>query len=624
VPDKTPKFHRIIARRLIISVILFSTLITLISSSIQLYNDYKNDIEEINSHLQEISHVHLSSISRAVWVADYRSVENIIEGLQQLPSIEFLEVYEENKRIAVVGTPLSSKLIERSYPLEYLYKNEYRHLGVMRVHASLSAIYRSLINKAFVILVSNAIKTFLVSGLLLYLIYYMVTRHLQSLAMYASNLNLNNLDESLHLDRKHNHKQDELDVVVDAINLMRNNLMESTTELRESAQRYRTLIETTTAIPWEYSLLTKQFTYVGPQAVNVLGFPQEDWQQSDFRQRHFHPQDRKAAMAAFETIIHETKEGEIEYRFAKANGEYVDIREHIKVIEVAGEEKSVSGFMFDITKKNAEQKELTEYRNNLENLVQRRTQELEMINQELEAFCYSVSHDLRAPLRAIFGFSQALQEDFSTSLNDLGINYLERVQKASLRMGYIIDDLLRLSRITRKQLQIESLDLALLAKSALDQLTLIYEGSPPQLELKGPIPARGDRGLLSVVLENLISNAWKYANPNVVAKISIGCEEKEGETIYFVADNGLGFDMRYYEKLFAAFQRLHNNTKFEGSGIGLATVQRIIQRHGGHIWAESTLDKGSTFYFTLNAEQEKRGNNGVNTEALSVVRVPRM
>jgi len=619
VPNSTPKFHRIIARRLIISVILFSTLITLISSSLQLYNDYKNDVGEINRHLQEINDVHLASISRAVWVADYRNVDNLIEGLLQLPSIEYLEVFEESKMIASVGIKQSKNFIEREYPLEYLYNNQPRLIGHLLVQASLVAIYRSLMNKAIVIIVSNAIKTFLVTGLLLYLIYYLVTRHLQKLALYASRLNLTNLNESLQLDRKSNHKRDELDVVVDAINLMRSNLQESIEVLRESAQRYRTLIETTTAIPWEYSLESNRFTYVGPQAVGLLGFPQEYWEQPNFREKHIHPDDRHDAIAAFNDIIHNTKEGEIEYRFADVDGRYVDIREHIKVIVVGGEEKSVSGFMFDITKKNSEQKELTEYRNNLENLVKQRTQELEMINKELEAFCYSVSHDLRAPLRAIFGFSQALQEDFSNKLNDIGVNYLERVQKASLRMGFIIDDLLRLSRITRAQLQIESVDLAQIAKTALAQLELIYEGEPPRLIIDESIPARGDRGLLSVVLENLISNSWKYANPEVAPQITIGCKQIDQENVYYVTDNGLGFDMRYYEKLFAAFQRLHNNEKLEGSGIGLATVQRIIQRHGGRIWAESTLNAGSTFYFTLNASNAQKAVINKAADAQSVI-----
>jgi len=606
VPDTTPKFHRIIAKRLIISVILFSTVITLISSSIQLYRDYATDVDQINRYLQEINDIHLNTIARAVWVADYRSVENLIEGLQQLPSIEYLEVHEESKQIAAMGTPQLSNFLERKYALEYVYNNESRLIGYLRVQASLNQIYRSLLNKAFVIVVSNAIKTFLVSGLLLYLIYYLVTRHLQKLAHYASRLNLNNLDESLSLERPKNHETDELDVVVDAINLMRSNLLESIAVLRESAQRYRTLIETTTAIPWEYSLHLKKFTYVGPQAVSLLGFPQDQWEQPQFRENQIHPEDRAAAIAAFNSIIHQTKEGEVEYRFADADGRYVDIREHIKVIAIGGEEKSVSGFMFDITKKNSEHRELTEYRNNLENLVRQRTLELEIINKELEAFCYSVSHDLRAPLRAIFGFSQALQEDFSDKLNDLGVNYLERVQKASLRMGHIIDDLLRLSRITRAHLQIDSIDFSNLAKSAMAQLELIFDTPAPQLIVEDNLFVRGDRGLLSVVLENLIGNAWKYANPDVTPMVTVGSKIIDGETVYFVTDNGIGFDMRYYEKLFAVFQRLHTNEKLEGSGIGLATVQRIIERHGGRIWAESRLNQGSTFYFTLKASQEHK------------------
>lgn len=600
MPDTNPNYQRRIAQQLIISVILFSTVITLISSSLQLYGDYRQDIKDINTNLYEISTIHLNNVSRAVWIADYQSVNSIINGLINLPSIAYLEVYEESKQVASIGALQTHNFVEQVYPLNYEYKGRTRTIGKLRVQASLDNIYHALINKAIVILISNGIKTFLVSGFLLYLFYYLVTRHLQTLARYASRMSVTNLHEPLTLQRKaNNHEPDELDIVLEAINNMRENLLQSITVLQESEQRYRSLIETTTAIPWEYSLESGQFTYVGPQAIGVLGFPLEKWREPNFRRSHIHPEDRVQAITAFETIVNETKEGELEYRFLDANERYVDIREHVKVISLDGKDKSVSGFMFDITQKKAEHNELLEYRESLEDLVKRRTEELQLINTELEAFSYSVSHDLRAPLRAIFGFSQALREDFSEKLDDTAQNYLERVQKASLRMGHIIDDLLRLSRISRKQLQVENIDLADLAKSALEQLELMYEGTPPKLTILSPLPAKGDRGLLSVVMENLLSNAWKYSNPKQMAEITLGRKLIQGENVYYISDNGLGFDMRFYEKLFSVFQRLHSEDHYEGSGIGLATVQRIIKRHGGKIWAESELNKGSTFYFTL-------------------------
>ena len=235
----------------------------------------------------------------------------------------------------------------------------------------------------------------------------------------------------------------------------------------------------------------------------------------------------------------------------------------------------------------------------LEQSVQKRTTQLEAANKELESFAYSVSHDLRAPLRGIDGFSQALLEDCEERLNEEGKDYLARIRLAAQRMEHLIDDLLRLSRLTRAELRHEAVNLSKAAEEILKEL----RESAPERELKIEITpnlnTRGDRYLLRVALENLLSNAWKFTSSQARARIEFGVEKFEGENVYFVRDDGVGFDMTYADKLFGAFQRLHGTTEFPGSGIGLATVQRIIHRHEGRIWAKSEVGKGSTFYFTL-------------------------
>ncbi|MBI3995171.1 MAG: response regulator [Nitrospirae bacterium] len=236
----------------------------------------------------------------------------------------------------------------------------------------------------------------------------------------------------------------------------------------------------------------------------------------------------------------------------------------------------------------ARQKELAE-----------RTAQLESANKELESFSYSVSHDLRAPLRSIDGFSQALLDDSADRLDAQGRDHLQRVRTATRRMGELIDDLLALSRVTRSEMRRERMDLSALARTVSAGLRKAQPERQVEFVIAQGIVVDGDSGLLRAALENLLGNAWKFTAKHPRARIEFGVMQWENETAYFVRDDGAGFDMTYAGKLFGAFQRLHAVSEFEGTGIGLATVQRIINRHGGRLWAEGAVEKGATFYFTL-------------------------
>lgn len=240
-------------------------------------------------------------------------------------------------------------------------------------------------------------------------------------------------------------------------------------------------------------------------------------------------------------------------------------------------------------------KELKQNKAELETIVNERTAELRTANRELEAFSYSVSHDLRSPLRAIDGFSQALLEEYTSVLDDVGKSYLERVRAATQRMGLLIDSLLRLSRVTRQEIVPEATDLSAMAREIVRELQDQDAGRLVQVDVQDGMIAHCDAKLMRIALTNLIENAWKYSGKQPSASIAVGCSQR----VYFVRDNGAGFDMRYADKLFGAFQRLHTKEEFEGTGVGLATVARVIHRHGGDIWAESEPGKGATFYFTL-------------------------
>ncbi len=226
---------------------------------------------------------------------------------------------------------------------------------------------------------------------------------------------------------------------------------------------------------------------------------------------------------------------------------------------------------------------------------------LEATNKELEAFSYSVSHDLRAPLRSIDGFSQALLEDYTDKLDETGKDYLNRVRNASQRMAILIDDLLDLSRVGRHELRRETLDISAMAESVVRKLKEHDTSRTVMFTIEPGLKAEGDGRLIETVLDNLIGNAWKYTANQDAAEITLGSMDDNGETVFYVRDNGAGFDMRYAEKLFGTFQRLHGR-EFEGTGVGLATVFRIVTRHGGRIWGKGEVGKGATFFFTIPPE----------------------
>jgi signal transduction histidine kinase len=232
--------------------------------------------------------------------------------------------------------------------------------------------------------------------------------------------------------------------------------------------------------------------------------------------------------------------------------------------------------------------------------LERYAHRLEMANQELESFAYSVSHDLRAPLRALSGFSQMLSEEYQGQLDENAQHYLKRIQAASQHMGHLIDDLLNLAQVSRSEIVFNRINLSEMAQQILAELQQRNPGRSVQVIIGASCEAVGDTRLLRIALKNLLENAWKFTAKLENSQIEFGCSlGTSGQTVYYVRDNGEGFDMAYAGKLFGAFQRLHSEAEFPGTGIGLATVQRVIRRHGGHIWAEAAVAQGATFFFTI-------------------------
>jgi signal transduction histidine kinase len=245
------------------------------------------------------------------------------------------------------------------------------------------------------------------------------------------------------------------------------------------------------------------------------------------------------------------------------------------------------------------QQELRRYRNQLEELVEARTTALTAVNRELEAFSYSVSHDLRAPLLAFDGLSQALLEDYGGRLDERAKDYLNRMRRASQRMGAVFDGLQSLFRVTSGEIHREPVNISAMAAEIVDELQASSNRRDVQVGIAPDLTVSADARLVRIMLGNLLNNAWKFTSTKDDAAIGVGSELVDGEARHFVRDNGVGFDMLYSHKLFGAFQRLHSQSEFPGVGIGLATVRRIVNRHGGRCWAEGAVGEGATFYFVL-------------------------
>jgi PAS domain S-box-containing protein len=374
----------------------------------------------------------------------------------------------------------------------------------------------------------------------------------------------------------------------------------ATIALAESEERYRELVENAHDIVYVHDL-TGRFLAINRAAERTLGYT------------------RKQALTLniADVLVPEDFERAAEYMAAVARGEdpppafeadvlakdgqRLTLEINAKPVSRGNRIVGVQGVARDVTERKRAAAEIRALNDALEQRVRDRTAELEAANAELEAFGYSVSHDLRGPLRVIEGFSRMLIDDYGPSLDEAGRQYIDRVQASSQRMAQLIQDLLNLSRITRNAIQRRRVELADVAREVAAELRQSQPERVVEFVIPAHAPASGDPSMLRILVENLLGNAWKYTGRHLSARIELGVLEQDGETVYFVKDDGAGFDMEYVGKLFHPFQRLHLASEFDGTGIGLATVERIVRRHGGRVWADSAIERGATFFFTLAA-----------------------
>ena len=387
------------------------------------------------------------------------------------------------------------------------------------------------------------------------------------------------------------------------------------TERRHMQQALReneTLLEEAQALAqvgnWKLDLITGKATWSAEES-RLLGYqPGEVEASAEAFMQAVHPEDREAVQIEMQRVMQpsETTPYRVKHRILLADGSIRVVDERGQVdFDEEGRALRMFGTTQDITEIQRAEEAVHKLNLDLEDRVRARTTELEAVNRELESFAYSVSHDLRAPLRAIDGFSLALLEDYGTNLDATGKDYLQRVRSGAQRMGMLIDDLLQLSRVNRSDISFTRVDLGEIGQVVMEELRATEPNRKIEWTLDPRLEVEGDPRLLRVLLENLLGNAWKFTGKEPHAHISFQRLESDPK-VFVIRDNGVGFDMRYKDKLFGVFQRLHRVAEFPGTGIGLATVQRIVHRHGGRIWAEAREGEGAAFFFSLGPDHVKK------------------
>jgi PAS domain S-box-containing protein len=372
--------------------------------------------------------------------------------------------------------------------------------------------------------------------------------------------------------------------------------------LKLSEVRQRLAVEAAGIGDWEFNLANHTTTR-SLRHDQIFGYsqPPAEWSYETLLE-HVHPEDRARVDQLYQQSLRQAGEWAVECRIRRLDGTtgWIWLRGRCFANQAGGVE-SVRGVIGDITERRAAEEEIRTLNASLEQRVRDRTEKLELAIKELDAFTYSVSHDLRAPLRAIDGFSRMVIEDYSGQLQGEAQRKLAVIRSEAQRMSRLIDDLLSFSRLGRAQVHPELIDMQALAKETFAELQELASNHRKIAFKVHPLPpAHGTQAMVRQVWTNLLSNALKFTRGREVTQIEIGSStDPEGNTVYYIQDNGVGFDMRHVGKLFGVFQRLHSDKEFEGTGVGLALVQRIVTRHGGRVWAEAQQDKGATFFFTL-------------------------
>ena len=370
--------------------------------------------------------------------------------------------------------------------------------------------------------------------------------------------------------------------------------------LEHSESRLASILTSLNSGIWSADPYTRAMTYVNPAFERIFGHSSAEFLADPaLRFRDIHPEDRESVAASYYAALEAAGNASFEYRLRLPNGETRWIQDRGWVVQEGGRAARFDGIAADITERKQSEEEIWRLNATLERRVAERTAQLEAANRELNAFSYSVSHDLRAPLRAIEGFSALLAERIGSRLDAEELGFLQRIRRGVARMSALIEGMLQLARLSTQSLHRTPVDLSAMAREIADELQAESPGRKVEWRIAPYLAADADAPLLRAALQNLLGNAWKFTGRVERPIIEMGSTTSDGEAIFWVRDNGAGFDMAYSDRLFDTFHRMHGEQEFPGTGIGLATVKRIISRHGGRIRAEAAPEAGATFYFSL-------------------------
>ncbi|MBU1059143.1 MAG: hypothetical protein KJ804_12595 [Proteobacteria bacterium] len=685
--DKREKsiFGRGIVQKIILYIFLFSSTVTLVLIVVQLYGDYRYGLDSIEKSVSQIEVSYLDGIVNSLWLSDTELLQIQLEGIVKLPDMQYADVVYGNETVAKVGEIPDAHVIKKDFLLSYTYGNKTIPLGRLHIIYTLENLYDRLTEKAIVIIISQSIKTFMVSGFIFFIFYFLVGRHLHALARYANALDLHTLEKPFVLNRKQNNRAaDEFDIVVKAINEMRKTLHASYHQLqgeiterkqmeeslRKSERRYRGLFEEAPISLWEedFSAVRKYIDQLrssgvtdfrsyftshpesvdtGAQLIKIVDVNRETLKifGADTKDLLFGQLDMVFGQNAYEAFREELiclAEGKYNFELQTVNKTLQghEIQVVLRLTVVPGYEDSWSKIfvsLADVTRRMQAEAELSQYRNQLEGLVQKRTEELQektdkveksskaltylledvnksreelqkvnsdydAANKELKDFAYVVSHDLKAPLRAIAQLTHWIAEDYSAGFDEEGKAQMNLILQRVKRMDGLIDGILRYSRIGRINKKEERLDLNILVEQVIDNLAA-EKTIEIFLENKLPVVCK-DSTRMQQVFQNLIGNAIKYMDKDG-GLITVGCVDEGTFWKFSVSDNGPGIDRRYHDKIFQIFQTLTPRDEHESTGIGLTLVKKIVNLYGGSVWVESETGKGATFFFSLPKKGEK-------------------
>lgn len=601
-----------ISGKLVAWLVSLSLLILLVVGAMEYHAGRLAIDRQLDTSFKTMSNRLTHSLRNSVYTFDVKTAKDIVLGEFPNEDVYAILVWtQERTRLLtgiarknskleeVVKPPQGENLIYQTFPItrETLVSHDVQAIGEVDIYLDRS-IQESRLVDSLVITLS---KITLVIIIILGLFELVVTRSLVK--------PLENIYARIHetgRDHEHNvlEKKDlggfaELQELDETYQSMIAALHNRQKELRDRERNYREIFNATNDSILLINATNGEVVDVNNAMLAMSGYDsRKSFLDSEDKDSFFNfldlsvDQVRKNIEQAIENGSHH-----FECRASNKQGDLFWVEVSLLSSEIGGK-NSVLAVIRDISKRKQDEEILQYNQKILEDRVAVRTQELQIKNKELESFSYMVSHDLRAPLRAIDGFCQILKEDYESNLDAKGKEYLDNVRAASQRLGKLIDDLLQLSRVSRQELNVTSVDMSGLVSMTVEKLIQTTKNKNLDISIQRDVLTEGDEVLLQVVIENLIGNAIKYSSTREFPRIEFGALQRGAEQIFFVKDNGVGFEMAYVHKLFLPFQRLHGR-EFEGTGIGLASVKTIIDHHQGRVWAESVVGEGSTFYFTL-------------------------